>query len=51
MAAWNYFKEKGLKELRCEVYNDNQKSFNFIKGLKFEEFGRIVYRKEDFELD
>ena len=51
MAAWNYFKEKGLKELRCEVYKDNQKSFNFIKGLNFEEFGRIVYRKEDFELD
>jgi len=51
MAAWNYFKEKSLKELRCEVYNDNQKSFNFIKGLNFEEFGQIVYRKEDFELD
>lgn len=51
MAAWNYFKEKGLKELRCEVYEDNQKSFNFIEGLNFEEFGRIVYRKEDFELD
>ena len=51
MAAWNYFKEKGLKELRCEVYKDNQNSFSFIKGLNFEEFGRIVYRKEDFELD
>ena len=51
MAAWNYFKEKGLKELRCEVYEDNQKSFNFIEGLNFEEFGRMVYRKEDFELD
>ena len=51
MAAWNHFKEKGLKELRCEVYEDNQKSFNFIEGLNFEEFGRIVYRKEDFELD
>ena len=51
LASWNYFKEKGLKELRCEVYKDNQKSFNFIKGLKFEEFGRIVYRKDDFELD
>ncbi len=50
MAAWNFFKEKGLKELRCEVYEDNQKSFNFIKGLNFEEFGRVVYRKEDFEL-
>ena len=51
MAAWNYFKEKGLKELRCEVYKDNKKSYNFIKGLNFEEFGSIVYRKEDFELD
>jgi len=51
MSAWNYFKEKGLKELRCEVYRDNQKSFDFIKGLNFEEFGRIVYRKEDFELE
>jgi len=51
MAAWNYFKEKGLKELRCEVYKDNQKSYDFVKGLNFEEFGRIVYRKEDFELD
>jgi ribosomal protein S18 acetylase RimI-like enzyme len=50
LAAWNYFKEKGLEELRCEVYKDNQKSYKFIKGLNFEEFGRKVYRKEDFEL-
>jgi len=33
MAAWNYFKEKGLKELRCEVYKDNQNSYSFVKGL------------------
>jgi ribosomal protein S18 acetylase RimI-like enzyme len=50
LAAWNYFKEKGLEELRCEVYKDNQKSLSFIKGLNFEEFGRKIYRKEDFEL-
>ncbi len=50
MAAWNFFKEKGLKELRCEVYKDNQISYNFIKNLNFEEFGKKVYRKEDFEL-
>ena len=50
LAAWNYFKEKGLEELRCEVYKDNQKSLNFIKGLNFEEFGKKIYRKEDFEL-
>ena len=50
LAAWNYFKEKGLEELRCEVYKDNQKSYKFIKGLNFEEFGKKIYRKEDFEL-
>jgi len=50
MAAWNYFKEKGLKELRCEVYEDNQKSYSFIKGLNFKEFERIVYRIDDNEL-
>lgn len=50
LAAWNYFKEKGLEELRCEVYKDNQRSYNFIKGLNFEEFGEKTYRKEDFEL-
>jgi len=50
LAAWNYFKEKGLEELRCEVYKDNQKSHKFIKGLNFEEFGKKIYRKEDFEL-
>ncbi|MFX0047611.1 MAG: GNAT family N-acetyltransferase [Candidatus Hermodarchaeota archaeon] len=50
LAAWNYFKKMGLKELRCEVYKDNQKSYRFVKGLNFEEFGRNFYRKEDFEL-
>ena len=50
LAAWNYFKEKGLEELRCEVYKDNQKSYKFVKGLNFEEFGKKIYRKEDFEL-
>ncbi|MFW9950179.1 MAG: GNAT family N-acetyltransferase [Candidatus Thorarchaeota archaeon] len=51
LAAWNFFKQKGLKELRCEVYQKNQKSYNFIKSLNFEEIGEKVYRKEDFELN
>lgn len=50
LAAWSYLKEKGIKELRCEVYKDNQASYQFIKGLQFEEFGEKIYRKEDFEL-
>jgi ribosomal protein S18 acetylase RimI-like enzyme len=51
LATWNYFKEKGVKELRCEVYKNNDVSTNFIKALKFEEYGQKVYRKEDFELE
>ena len=37
MAAWNYFKERGVKELRCEVHRDNKIPYAFIKGLGFEE--------------
>lgn len=50
MAAWNYFKKKGIKELRCEVYKDNQVSYNFIKSLGFEEFDTKIYKCEDFEI-
>ncbi len=38
MAAWDYFKKKGVVELRCKVYKDNKISYKFIKGLKFEEY-------------
>jgi len=51
MAAWTYFKKKGVKELRCEVYKDNIVSYNFIKSIGFEEFGRKVYKSEDFDID
>ncbi|MHA1671408.1 MAG: GNAT family N-acetyltransferase [Promethearchaeota archaeon] len=50
LAAWSWLKEKGIKEIRCEVYKDNQASYQFIKGLQFEEFGEKIYRKEDFEV-
>ncbi len=51
MAAWNYFKEKGVKELSCEVYKDNNVSYTFIKWLGFQESGKKVYRKEDFLIE
>lgn len=52
MAGWNYFKEQGVKELRCEVYVENQVSTAFIKGLGFQEFGKPkVYRADDFDLE
>ena len=51
MAAWNYFKKLGVKELRCEVYKSNLISFNFIKSLGFEEFDVKIYRREDFIID
>jgi len=53
MAAWNHLKEHYpyVKELRCEVYEDNIVSYAFIKGIGFEEYERRVYKKEDFEVD
>lgn len=51
MAAWNYFKKAGVKELHCEVYVDNITSYNFIKSLGFKEGELKIYRKEDFNLD
>jgi ribosomal protein S18 acetylase RimI-like enzyme len=40
MATWEYFKKKGVLELRCKVYKDNKISYQFIKGLGFEEYER-----------
>ncbi|MFX1340598.1 MAG: GNAT family N-acetyltransferase [Promethearchaeota archaeon] len=37
MAAWNYFKERGVRELRCEVHKENKIPYAFIKSLGFEE--------------
>ncbi len=52
MASWQYLKEKfpNVKEVRCEVYKDNKVSYSFIKGIGFEEYGKKVYKKEDFEI-
>ncbi|MHA1479050.1 MAG: GNAT family N-acetyltransferase [Promethearchaeota archaeon] len=38
MAAWDHFKKNGVTELRCKVYKENTISYNFIKGLHFEEY-------------
>ncbi len=51
VAAWNYFKKRGVEELRCEVYKDNSASYSFIKSLGFKEYGRKKYTKEDFALE
>jgi ribosomal protein S18 acetylase RimI-like enzyme len=53
MAGWQYLKEKypNVKEIRCEVYKDNNVSYSFIKGIGFEEYDKKIYRKEDFEIN
>ena len=52
MASWDYFKKKGVEELRCEVYKDNNASSSFIRDLGFEEYGiPKVYKLEDFDLE
>ncbi len=52
MASWQYLKKEfpNVKEIRCEVYKDNKVSYAFIKGIGFEEYGKNVYKKEDFEI-
>ncbi len=37
LEIWNYFKNKGIDELRCRVSRDNKKAYLFIKSLGFEE--------------
>ena len=51
LAIWNYLKEKNIQVLECEVYNDNQASYAFIKGLGFKEYGKVVYTRADFSDD
>jgi len=34
----DYFKKNGVLELHCKVYRENKISYNFIKGLHFEEY-------------
>ena len=48
MASWNFFKDRNVKELRCEVYKDNEISYKLIEKMGFEEFGKNVYVREDF---
>ena len=48
MAAWNYFKNKGVQELRCEVYKGNTVSYQFIKSIGFKEYDKKTYKREDF---
>jgi len=51
LEAWNFFKEKGVTELRCEVYEKNSASQFFINSMGFEEFGVKVYKRNDFTLE
>ncbi len=51
IAAWNYFRQKNVKELRCEVFFNNKTSYYFIKSLGFEEYETKVYKMDDFVLD
>ncbi|QEE16535.2 GNAT family N-acetyltransferase [Promethearchaeum syntrophicum] len=45
IASWDYFRKKfNLKELRCEVYEKNLPSYNLIKSLHFEEYGKKSYK-------
>jgi len=51
IAAWNYFQDNNVKQLKCEVYKENKTSISFIKSLGFIEYGVKTYTKEDFILE
>ncbi|WP_457558175.1 GNAT family N-acetyltransferase [Candidatus Harpocratesius sp.] len=44
ISAWDYFKQRNVKELRCEVYEKNLPSYKLIKSLHFEECGKKIYQ-------
>jgi ribosomal protein S18 acetylase RimI-like enzyme len=44
IATWQYFKDRKVKELKCEVYACNKASYNLIKGLGFKEVGVKFYK-------
>ena len=45
VGAWELFMEQEVEEIRCEVYVNNIKSYQFIKSLGFEEYDVKVYYK------
>ncbi|MBN1213977.1 MAG: GNAT family N-acetyltransferase [Candidatus Lokiarchaeota archaeon] len=49
--AWNYFQEKEVIQLKCEVFENNKISLGFIKSLGFKEFDTKTYTKDDFIID
>jgi ribosomal protein S18 acetylase RimI-like enzyme len=43
ITAWNYFKTQNLVKLKCEVFDQNQASYNLISGLGFKNIGTKTY--------
>ena len=44
--AWEYFKQRNIREVRSEVYVDNIVSYKFNQTMGFEEIGMKTYTKE-----
>jgi len=38
LSLWQFFKDKGLKELHCRVSRDNRNGYEFIRSLGFEQY-------------
>ena len=38
LKIWEFFKNKGLKELHCRVSKENKNGYRFIRSLGFEEY-------------
>ncbi len=44
IASWDYFQNLKVKELRCEVYENNKPSYKLIDSLHFKEYGTKTYQ-------
>ncbi|MHA1792892.1 MAG: GNAT family N-acetyltransferase [Promethearchaeota archaeon] len=44
LEGWNYFRDKDLDYLQCEVYEKNEPSMSFIKWVGFRPVGELVIK-------
>jgi ribosomal protein S18 acetylase RimI-like enzyme len=50
LAGWNYFADKKITMLKCEVYEKNEPSLGFITWVGFRPVGELIVRVPDIML-
>ena len=47
--AWQMFKMRNIKEIRCEIYHANSRSLNFAQSVGFEQYDIIMNMLESIK--